>query len=210
MAGSADGLWESTFAANELLWGLAPSNAAERAAELLDQAGARTVLIPGIGYGRNAVPFLTRGMSVTGIEISRTAIGLSRSKLGLDLVIHEGSVEDMPYDDARCDAVFCHGLLYLLDSPAREKLIADCHRQLAPGGHMIFTVIGKGAPMYARGERLGEDWYETSPGVSMFFYDEASIERDLGAFGLIATADIEEPAAGRATFPFLFAVCRKS
>ena len=35
----------------------------------------KTILIPGIGYGRNAKTFRDNGMLVTGIEISKTHFG---------------------------------------------------------------------------------------------------------------------------------------
>ena len=206
---SEGNVWESVFAANELLWGLDAAKSALDAAEHFARSGVRRVLIPGIGYGRNARPFLDREMRVTGIEISPTAIALARSRLGLELQIHEGSVQDMPFDDATYEGIFCHGLLYLLDAPARAKLISDCYAQLAPGGHMRFTVISKEAPMYGRGTRLGDDWYEVSPGVSMYFYDHASVSEELGSAGLVETSEVLEPAAGGCTFPFLQAVCRK-
>lgn len=151
--------------------------------------GAREILITGIGYGRDARPFVDSGMSVTGIEVSATAIALARSELGLDYPIHHGSVEDMPFDDREYDGVFCYGLAYLLDAPARAKLFADCFRQLRPRGSMIFTVISKSAPMYGQGLKLGEDWYERAPGVPMFFYDEASVARELGAYGITVQRD---------------------
>lgn len=47
----------------------------------------KNILIPGIGYGRNAQVFRENGMSVTGIEISQTAIDLAKKHFGDDLTI---------------------------------------------------------------------------------------------------------------------------
>ena len=141
--------WESAFNEKLLMWGDAPTASASLARDTFTRAGAESVLIPGIGYGRNARPFLERGMSVTGIEISETAIELARSRLGLEIPIVHGSVTDMPFDGRRYDGIFCYGLVYLLDARGRAKLIRDCYRQLEPGGAMIFTVISKKAPAKA-------------------------------------------------------------
>ena len=73
--------WETAFRKMQLAWGLEPTVSAGLAAERFAAAGARDVLIPGIGYGRNARPFLDRGMAVTGIEIAETAIALARDGL---------------------------------------------------------------------------------------------------------------------------------
>lgn len=201
--------WEKAFSEMQTAWGLAPTLSAGLAAETFAGAGVRDVLIPGIGYGRNAKPFLERGMSVTGIEISETAIGLARSRLGLDLPIFHGSVTDMPFDQRRYDGIFCYGLIYLLDARGREKLLRDCVRQLAPGGQMIFTVISKKAPMYGQGPRLGEDWYERHPGLPMYFYDSDSVTRAFGPHGLVEQSEVDEPMGGGATLPFIHVLCRR-
>lgn len=200
-------IWESTFARSQTMWGLEPTAAALLACADFVRRGVKSVLVPGVGYGRNARPFLDAGMDVTGIEISATAIELARTALGLDFPIHHGSVTDMPFDDRRHDAVFSFGLLYLLDAPARAKLLADCARQLVPGGPMIFTVVSKEWPSYGQGTKLGEDWYETHPGVRIFFYDDASLARELGPFGLVDVTTIDETMHDGSSRPFLQATC---
>jgi SAM-dependent methyltransferase len=202
--------WETAFAKMQLGWGLEPTASASVAGDYLARAGAKDVLIPGIGYGRNAKAFLGRGMAVTGIEISQTAIELARSRLGLDIPIFHGSVTDMPFEDQQYDGIFCHGLIYLLDANGRKKFLRDCYRQLTPGGHMIFTLISKQAPMYGQGPQLGEDWYERLPGLPMYFYDTESVEREFGACGLLTVSEIDEPSGGGVSLPFLYVLCQRA
>lgn len=102
----------------------------------------KDLLIPGIGYGRNAQVFMDHGIDVTGIEISQTAIGLARQH-GLDMRIHHGPVADMPFDSKLYDGIFCYGLIHLLNRRERGKFIQDCYNQLKPGGYMIFTAVSK-------------------------------------------------------------------
>jgi 2-polyprenyl-3-methyl-5-hydroxy-6-metoxy-1,4-benzoquinol methylase len=200
--------WEDAFVSKQLMWGLGPTQSARLATDYFVRMGTKEVLLPGIGYGRNAKPMIDAGMSVTGIEISETAIALARSQLGLDIPIHHGSVTDMPFDDKQYDAVFCYGLIYLLDAPARSKLIADCYRQLRPGGHMIFSMISKRSATYGQGVKLGEDWYRTAHGVDLFFYDEASAQREFGPYGLSELSELEEPTGGNHVF--IYALCTRS
>jgi SAM-dependent methyltransferase len=200
--------WDDAFVKNQLMWGLSPTASASFACDHFAKSGVKDVLIPGIGYARNAKPFLDHGMHVTGIEISETAVALAREKLGLDITIHRGSVLDMPFDDRTYDAVFCFGLLYLLDAEGRQKLLGDCARQLVAGGPMIFTVISKEFEMYGKGQKLGEDWYEIHPGVKMFFYDAASIRREFEPFGEVEISTIDEPMGNDSTRPFLNVLVR--
>lgn len=202
-------IWEKQFAERQLMWGLEPTRSVVLASDRFARGGVRDVLIPGVGYGRNAQVFLERGMTVTGIEISESAIGLARSQLGLTMPIHHGSVSNMPFDEHQYDGVFCYGLIYLLDADGRSKLIRDCWAQLRAGGIMIFTVISKDAPMYGQGPRLADDWYEIHPGLKMFFYDEASVQREFGAYGVIEQSKIDEPLHNGSSFPFIHVVCTK-
>lgn len=201
--------WETAFLKMQMAWGLEPTLSARLACDDFARAGIKDVLIPGIGYGRNAKPFLEAGMAVTGIEISETAIALARSQLALEIPIFHGSVTDMPFDSRQYDGIFCYGLLHLLDAPGREKFVRDCYAQLAPGGRMFFTVISKKAPMYGQGKQLGEDWYERHPNLPMYFYDEASVKRELGPYGLTELSEIDEPVAEGMSFPFINAICTR-
>lgn len=201
--------WETAFVEKKLMWGHEPTASALLARDEFLRAGVRDVLIPGVGYGRNAKPFLDAGMAVTGIEISDTAIAMARSQLGLTFPIHHGSVADMPFDARTYDGIFCFGLLYLLDPEARAKVVEASWAQLAPGGRMVFTVISKRAPMFGQGACLGEDTYERVPGLAMFFYDATSVERAFGPYGLTEAIEIDEPAHAGSTLPFFHVVCAK-
>ena len=202
--------WEDAFQDKKLMWGEDPIALAVEVAELFKQQGFRKILNPGFGYGRNARPFYAAGLDVTGIEISGTAIQLAHELLGADIRVFHGSVDDMPFDDAVYDGIFCHALIHLLDADQRAKLIRDCTHQLRDGGMMIFTAITRDAPTYGVGERLGPDRFRTKDGVNLFFYDEDSIREEFGAFGLIEAGKIDEGAAGKPTTTFWKIVCKKT
>lgn len=205
-------VWESTFARHSSLWGEAPAESARLAAARFAAHGLQTVLIPGVGYGRNAVPFLEAGMEVVGIEISETAIRLAREVHGHTFPIHCGSVTEMPLPDpvfgGTFDGIYCHGLVYLLGPTDRARFLGACRSQLRPGGRLIVSAITKDAPMYGKGQRLGPDWFQTHPGVSLFFYDEASIARELGPLGLVGATQLMERSAGGVPLPFWQIECQ--
>ena len=69
--------WEKNFIEKQEMWGFEPSRSAVLAKDFFLQKAVKTVLIPGIGYGRNAQIFRENGMEVTGIEISKTAIEMA-------------------------------------------------------------------------------------------------------------------------------------
>lgn len=113
--------WEEAFKHKQEMWGLAPAKSAVLTKDFFVGQQVKSVLIPGIGYGRNAQIFMDNGMTVTGIEISQTAIDLAGKHFGNDLTIYHGTVTEMPFDDKLYDGIFCYGLIYLLDKKDRKK-----------------------------------------------------------------------------------------
>jgi SAM-dependent methyltransferase len=195
--------WESSFSEKQEMWGFAPSHSAVLTRDFFVKESVKHMLIPGIGYGRNAQIFRDSGITVTGIEISKTAIELAAKHYGTDMTIYHGSVTDMPFDNGLYDGIFCYALIHLLDSSERKKLISDCYNQLSEGGYMIFTAISKEAHTYGQGKFISEDRYEIFDGVNMFFYDRASIHAEFDKAGLFEIMDITE------NYPFFLIKCRK-
>lgn len=195
--------WEVNFIEKKEMWGLEPSHSAERAKDFFLAESAKNILVPGIGYGRNAQTFRDNGISVTGIEISQTAIEMARKHYGMAMTIYHGSVTDMPFDSCKYDGIFCYALIHLLDSNERKKLIDDCYRQLTGNGCMIFTVISKEAATYGQGKLISPDRYEIFEGVKMFFYDKTSIHEEFDHAGLFEITEIRE------NYPFYLIKCRK-
>ena len=109
------------------MWGFEPSKSAVLTEDFFVRESVKNMLIPGIGYGRNAQIFKESGMIVTGIEISKTVIEMCTKHYGTDMTIYHGSVTDMPFDQDGYDGIFCYALIHLLDSNEREKLIRDCY-----------------------------------------------------------------------------------
>ena len=185
--------WESSFKEMQTAWGFEPSDSAILTKDFFLDCKAKDVLIPGIGYGRNATVFCDNGFNVTGIEISKTAINLAKSKNGLDIKIHNGSVTEMPFDTKMFDGVFCYALVHLLNFHERRKFIKDCYNQLKPNGHMVFTVVSKKASMYGSGKQLSKDRFEIIKGLGVFFYDADSVRREFEKYGLVEFSEIDEP-----------------
>ncbi len=195
--------WEQAFNEKKEMWGYEPANSAILTRDFFVEKSTRNVLIPGIGYGRNARVLVEAGMTVTGIEISATAINMARKHYGNSMTIFQGSVTDMPFDTSQYDGIFCYALIHLLGEAERKKLIRDCYNQLADGGYMVFTVVSKEAPTYGQGKFISSDRYEILEGVSMYFYDRESIHAEFSEAGLFEITEVEE------NYPFFLIKCRK-
>lgn len=196
--------WEEAFKEKQEMWGFEPAKSTVLAKDFFVEQKIKNVLIPGIGYGRNAKVFMENGMTVTGIEISQTAIDLAKKHFENALTIYHGSVTDMPFDDKLYDGVFCYGLIYLLDKEERKKLILDCYKQLSENGTMIFTAITKDAPTYGHGTQISKDRFEMFGGVRIFFYNRETIDKEFASAGLFEVTEVTE------NYPFYIIKCRKN
>lgn len=196
--------WEKAFNEKQEMWGREPAKSAQLAKDFFVENSIKDILIPGIGYGRNAQPFIENGIKVSGIEISKTAIELARKQYGNEMNLFHGAVNKMPFDAKKYDGIFCYALIHLLDFEEREKLIQNCYNQLTENGFMIFTAITKNAPQFGKGNWISKDRYEIHPGAQLFYYDSESVINEFEKFGLIEVIEVEENQ------PMYWIKCQKS
>ena len=186
------GFWEEKYKDNGLLWTFEPADSAISTCQLFVQKGFRNILIPGVGYGRNASVFIKQGFDVSGFEISETAIRLSREN-GLEFSVHHGSVTQMPFDESVYDGIFCYALLHLLSQNERRQFLGNCYNQLQPGGIMVFVVVSTEYQLFGNGKLISKNRYRIEKGLTVFFYDSESIEKEFRSFGLVEYTEIDEP-----------------
>jgi len=185
--------WEHNFKEKQTMWGFEPAESAIAVKDFFVKEKVNEILIPGIGYGRNARIFLENGINVTGIEISETAIRLARTENNLEIPIYNGSVTNMPFDSKVYSGIFSYALIHLLNSHERKKFISDCYSQLKIGRYMFFATISKKDSMYAKGKPVSKERFEVMKGAKLFFYDTESITKEFEKYGLIDFSEIEEP-----------------
>jgi len=197
--------WENSFKAKQSMWGFTPAQSAQLALELFKQHSLQDILIPGFGYGRNGKLFYDHGFTVTGIEISATAINIAKAHYGDDMTIYHGNVSDMPFDNKLYDGIFCYALIHLLDEQGRKKLIQDCYQQLNPGGYMVFVALSTNSSTFGQGVKISENNFVSRHGVNLFYYDQKLIDTEFGEYGLVDVAEmIESPQV------FWSIICRKT
>ena len=183
--------WETVFD-DGAIWGFEPADSAYLVADCFLKYGIKKVLIPGIGYARNATPFLDKDIQVAGIEISKAAIAIAQEN-NFNTSIYYGSVLDMPIDNKRYDGIYCYSLLHLFNKHERLQILKSCYEQLSDNGYMFFVVVSTKSEMYGRGRMLSKDRFEISKGLKVFFYEGSSIINEFCDFGLIEFYEFNEP-----------------
>lgn len=104
----------------------------------------KKLLEVGCGVGIDLVRFARGGAIVTGVDLAQTSIELARknfeqNNLSADLRVMNGEALEFP--DNSFDVVYAHGVLqYTADI---DKMVAELHRVLKPGGQAIMMVYNR-------------------------------------------------------------------
>jgi len=205
--------WNAKFKDEKTVWGFEPSDSAILSKDFFLENQIKDILIPGIGYGRNAKVFQDNGINVTGIEISKSAIEIAAKENSLDMNIYHGSVTNMPFDNKLYDGIYCYALIHLLNKQERKEFIQNCFNQLKHNGYMIFIVVSKKANMFGKGKLVSKNRFELMKGLKVFFYDFDSVNQEFKNYGLVHYYEIDEPIKHMENEPPLkciYVKCRKN
>src|SRR5581483_11801370 len=168
--------WDGLLGDTALPWGRAGSPAVDVLAERL-AAGAR-VLVPGCGYGRNALALARRGLRVVAYDYSPVAIARARDEFaapGVEYAVRD--VLDVPA--GAYDGVFCHFLLHLFLAPERQRIVAALAAALASGGLLLATALSTRCPFYGNGDEIEPDTWSNPGWVPIHFYTAAGLAAEL-------------------------------
>ncbi len=96
----------------------------------------------GCGEGSNTRMLAERGARMTGIDIAPTFVrhageAEERDPLGIDYRVADALA--LPFGDARFD--FATAFMSLMDMPDQERVLAEVHRVLRPGGFLQFSIL---------------------------------------------------------------------
>jgi SAM-dependent methyltransferase len=106
----------------------------------LGEVEGKDVLELGCGAAQWSIAIAKRGARPIGIDLSAKQLDHGRQAVeaaGLDIELVEASAEELPFEDARFDLVFCdHGAMNFAD-PLR--VVPEVARVLRPGGLFVFS-----------------------------------------------------------------------
>lgn len=103
-----------------------------------DLAGRR-LLDLGAGAGEASLFFASRGARVTAVDVSPAQLEVLRGAAaarGLEVEIHAGAAERLPFEDGYFDLVYGNGVLHHVDI---RTVIPEVLRVTRPGGRVAFV-----------------------------------------------------------------------
>lgn len=180
------------------MYGLEASAPARYAIDLFTGAGVRDVVELGAGQGRDTIPLLQAGLSVTALDFAADGVAALRQRAAdaglsprLDVRVHDVR-EPLPLPDSSVDAVYSHMLLSMaLRTHELDAVVAEVRRVLRPGGWHVYTVRHHGDAHYGEGIDHGDDIWEYS-GFAVHFFSRALVDRLAAGMRLLEIVDFEE------------------
>ena len=109
-----------------------------------DGYAGRRLLEVGCGAGTDLARFAKGGALVSGVDLSSSAIALARQNFEQQRLqgdLREADGEQLPFASDTFDLVYAHGVVQYTANP--ERLVAECHRVLKPGGEAVFQVYNR-------------------------------------------------------------------
>ncbi len=91
-----------------------------------------------VGVGAGNILERIHGADLVGVDISDYILGKARERLGARAELVKGDAEDLPFDDASFDRVYCSEVLEHVIDP--RAVIAGMRRVLKPGGLAVVSV----------------------------------------------------------------------
>ena len=118
-----------------------------------------------------------RGWEVCGVELSPVAAAAARRRF--DLQVFESAIDELPPEPNAYSVIVLLDVLEHLSNPACT--VRTVAKMLRPGGWLVIKTPDIGSA-YAR--RLGMHWPQIKPPEHLVYFEFASVERMLAAYGL--------------------------
>jgi SAM-dependent methyltransferase len=207
MPGEDGAFWDGRYSREGPIWGWDPSPTAREAVPYL-RPGLH-VLDVGFGYGRDLAFLMRHGCRASGIDLStegrRLALELLE-KQGLSPErLWTGRFEEVDLPAGHYDAVCCHRVLHLLQTPeAAARFARRVAEVLRPGGLLCVAARNFRDLEPAAMVRVGEDVYEyrDRPGHQIRYWDRQAFDEVFGAtFRFLILADQIENESRQRSVP---------
>ncbi len=114
-----------------------------------DELVGKDVLEVGCGTGVHARLFAQAGANVTAVDLTPTAVELTRKRLelhGLEADVREADAQALPFADASFDYVWSWGVVHHSEDTVR--VVAEIARVLRPGGRLALMIYHRSSITY--------------------------------------------------------------
>jgi SAM-dependent methyltransferase len=168
-------------------------------------AGAAQVADIGCGPGRVAAYLASRGLDVTGIDVSSAMLAEARSAHP-DIKFEEGRLDDLPITDGTLAGAVCWYSIIYTPPEHLDEVFTELRRVLAPGGHLLLAFqAGDGEATHRT------DAHGTGLPLTIYRHGLRDLTPRLERVGFVAYATAErQPELDHESTPQRFVIARRS
>jgi ubiquinone/menaquinone biosynthesis C-methylase UbiE len=185
--------WETVH--QQQVWGQYPPEPLIRwvARTFKGQCQGLTVLEVGCGAGANVWYLAEQGFTVTGLDVSRTALHRAEqllAKRGQTGQLVCGNLTELPFSPAQFDVLIDLGATVCVPDDMVTQCFSEYYRVLKPGGHYLACIAGNETAKlpatgsdqvrYVNGNRVANNVVDIANKV----FSQAEIEQHLAQFTL--------------------------
>lgn len=163
--------------------------------------GRQRILDLGCGIGRHSIFFAEEGFQVDAMDLS--AEGIARveavaKERNLPITTTVGDMVSLPFAADSFDALIAFHSIYHTDRNGIERVMAEIHRVLKPGGEVFMTLNSKNNPSFTNPTNKIIDAHTivktegVEAGIPHYYVDEAEVRRLVAGFELIRLHEVQE------------------
>ncbi|BCB04230.1 class I SAM-dependent methyltransferase [Bacillus sp. KH172YL63] len=150
--------WNKKYKENQTLWGCQPKDTLVRYENVIPLNGK--VLDLGVGEGKNAIYFASKGFDVEGVDVSNEAIARCRENASLAGVDLETTVADLTEYDipaGSCSLIILSNVLNFFHDEGIAAIITKVKKGLMEGGMIYIHAFDTNDPSFERRSHLKVD-----------------------------------------------------
>lgn len=190
-------IWDDVYAKDTAFFGDEPSQFAIKCYDIMKKNDLKRVLEIGCGQGRDCLFFASKGMEVTALDYSQTAINnlleKSQKNMHINARIHDMK-KPLPFDDGMFDTVYSHMLFSMrLTTNELRFVFQEVKRVLRKDGFHFFSVRNHDDKFYGKGIKIDDETYDIN-GFQIRFFTTQEIENLSEGFKILEIKEnYEEP-----------------
>jgi len=199
-------IWDAIYHSKGHIW-VKPNRAIIKLNQVMDSREKGPLLDLGSGNGRHLIHFSKKGVSVTGIDISKMAIRLSEAwakREGIDDVIHLNcDMQAIPFPKNYFKAIISTNAIHHNDQESIKNTIKEIHRVLDKNGLVMVTVASTNNYKFGQGEKIEKNTFipsiGTDAGLIHHFFDRKELNDLFGKkFNILYQKEVDqaEPVGG--------------
>ncbi len=177
-----------------------------------------SILDVGCGFGNNLLPFLLKGLTCYGTEVTEEISKIAEAVLydrGFKVTIKIGSNRKLPFEDGLFDIVISSGVIHYEGRKEQiEEALREYSRVLKPKGVLFISTTGPAHDLFKKAKKVGPHRYQIqdydfrNSQVFFFFENEKYLQNILKPyFKIVETGQVQERLMKR-MIDTLIAVCQ--